>query len=135
MFCCKKYSLCTRSVKKIRWIFIFLGLCTFDFRVFFSYVGTLVPNVCSQFQQYSIFCLFVRGIKVRSVLRVLAIFCCRKKWIKEYASNFVWKMESSAQKHVKCWKWHTVSVLWVKVVFTSGRRSRRGKWRRLPWTD
>ena len=67
-----------RSVHKIRWIFKFHGLCTFDFR-FFSYVGTLVPNVCSQFQQYSIFCLFVRGIKIRSVLRVLAIFCCRKK--------------------------------------------------------
>ena len=60
----------------------------FRFSIFFSYVGTLLPNVCSQFQQYSIF-LFVRGIKVRSVLRVLAIFCCRKKWIKEYASNFV----------------------------------------------
>ena len=59
------------------------------FSIFVSYVGTLVPNVCSQFQQYSIFCLFVRGIKFRSVLRVLASFCCRKKWIKEYASNFV----------------------------------------------
>ena len=58
------------------------------FSIFFSYDGTLLPNVCSQFQQYSIF-LFVRGIKVRRVLRVLAIFCCRKKWIKEYASNFV----------------------------------------------
>ena len=57
------------------------------FSVFFSYAGTLVPNVCLQFQKYSIFCLFLRGIKVRSVLRVLAIFCCRKKWIKEYASN------------------------------------------------
>ena len=32
------------------------------------------------------FFLFVRGIKVRSALRVLAIFCCRKKWMKEYAS-------------------------------------------------
>ena len=38
------------------------------FSIFFSYVGTLVPNVCSQFQQYSIFCLFARGIKVISVL-------------------------------------------------------------------
>ena len=81
------------------------------FSIIFSYVGTLVPNVCSQFQQYSIFCLFVRGIKVRSVLRVLAIFCCRKKWIEEYASNFVLKMELSNQKHLKCWKWHTLSVL------------------------
>ena len=32
----------TTSVQKIRWIFKFRGLCTFDF---FSYVGTLVPNV------------------------------------------------------------------------------------------
>ena len=54
------------------------------FSIFFSYVGTLVPNVCSQFHQYSIFCLFVRGIKVTSVLRMLAIFCCLKKWIKEF---------------------------------------------------
>ena len=59
------------------------------FSIFFSYVGTLLPNVCIQFQQYSIICLFVKGIKVTSVLRVLAIFCCRKKWIKEYATNFV----------------------------------------------
>ena len=56
-----------RSVQKIRWIFEFRGLCTFDFRFFFSYVGTFIPNVCSQFQQYRICCLFVRGIKVRSV--------------------------------------------------------------------
>ena len=78
----------TKSVKKKGEFsnFVVYVHSIFDF---FSYVGTLVPNVCSQFQQYSIFCLFVRDIKVKSVLHVLAIFCCRKKWIKEYASNFV----------------------------------------------
>ena len=44
----------TRSVQKIRWI---LKFHSFSNIVFF---------------------LFVRGIKVRSLLRVLAIFCCRK---------------------------------------------------------
>ena len=56
----------------------FAGYVHLIFDFVFSYVGTLAPNVCSQFQQYSIFCLFVRGIKVRSVLRVLVIQLSKK---------------------------------------------------------
>ena len=75
----KKFTLpYTYSVQKIRWILKFRGLCTFDFRFFFPMLAHFSRMYVYSFSNIAFF-LFARGIGVRSVLRVLAIFCCRKK--------------------------------------------------------
>ena len=70
------------------------------------------------------FFLFVRGIKVRSVLRGLAIVCCRKKWIEEYASNFVSKCSKTLKMlklaYVECTVSQESVYKWYKL-FTEGR--------------
>ena len=43
--------------------------------IFLCHVGTLVPNICTQFQVYSIFNLFLTDAKVRRILVCSAIFC------------------------------------------------------------
>ena len=47
--------------------------------IFLCDVGTLVPNICTQFQVYSIFNLFLTDPKVRRSLVCSAIFCYQKK--------------------------------------------------------
>ena len=36
--------------------------------IFLCHVGTLVPNICTQFKVYSIFSLFLTDAKVRRIL-------------------------------------------------------------------
>ena len=68
-----------RPVKKIRRIFKFCGLRTFDSWVFlFCYVSTHVHNICWQYQPFWIFSLFLTDTKVRRVRKCLAI--CDQKY-------------------------------------------------------
>lgn len=66
--------------------------------------------------------MYVPGIKFGNVLRVLVIFCGRKKKMDQNVCT-KFGMELSIPKHVKCWQWYAVSVLSVKKMFINGTSS------------
>ena len=59
-FCPTTVTKYTRSVKKIRWIFKFRGLCTFDFRFFFPMLAHLSRMYVHSFSNIAFFFVYER---------------------------------------------------------------------------